>query len=746
MATQDLKRVIAAFLALASISASVALVWSSIGNEKTVFQKEESALKETGPEVGANAFVESLPERPGAEILNIGERTNEAADIDENNLTQNFLNTFIPELASQNPLGPTPTTDGKNILNLPTEKVISELLLKEIQGQKFEIDNRFTDADINISEAVSSSDIENYAKSFEALLKAKSDKFVELLGQEQTPPVIEAQRLVFDETILALKKMLVPRPLTGFHKGILSMIVNQKDIFNIVNNNLDGDPIKALLAFQSAPLIQERDFNLAKMEFSKISYLPLKKKFSLIPVANAIIAVVDNANLVKQIVNGGLLGSIIGINGGVLSGQTVFFGWVVAKKTQEEIFKKIMTAIIRMLINRLQAQLLQWVAGGGTPQFVTNWKDFLTKAGSDAAGIALGKIYPQLCSPFALKVPLTIARLQAPYEQAVSCSFGQIRNNLEAFYRDFRTGGWVSFSQVILPGGNEFGATIIALDAMTLERRRAQEAAKNEASASGGFLGIKKCIQKDLAGNCLAYNIETPGQTIGNAVAESLSWKPNEIINAQDIGQLIAALIDASITRVIKFSLAKAFSAGGGYDGYNYSTSGGYSASGGGILDENGNIIPGTGAVTPGSDIVTTQNNLIGILNEVNTTGSSTLAIYDQWFSTQPEVISLLEQVKIACSDLAQSADEKIAFLKDPVTVLEEEKAVQSMLNESLGLRTKVVNTTSSAVLYELSYEVSDLSSRMNKSYGMARNSYSDLLSLRNKADANLPDVCATPL
>ncbi len=206
----------------------------------------------------------------------------------------------------------------------------------------------------------------------------------------------------------------------------------------------------------------------------------------------------------------------------------------------------VLDTLKRRLLDMMVDQIIQWVQGGGKPQFVTNWGQFL----SDAANVATGDFIQEiglgfLCSPFSLQVQISLLPV-GRFSKQVTCTLDQIVGNIDNFFGDFRNGGWLAYTTALQPQNNYFGATLLARAELTKRKENAQVAALNEAQSGKGFLSTKSC---DANGkNCV---ITTPGDTIGNLVSKAVGSDIDYIVNAEQLSQYVSAIANAVVNRVI---------------------------------------------------------------------------------------------------------------------------------------------------------------------------------------------------
>src|SRR3989344_4576398 len=215
------------------------------------------------------------------------------------------------------------------------------------------------------------------------------------------------------------------------------------------------------------------------------------------------------------------------------------------------------------LLDMMVDQIIFWIQGGGKPKFVTDWDGFLR----DAANIAAGDFAKQLglgflCKPFNFQVQISLlptTRFSRPYD----CTLDQITDNIDNFYQNFRSGGWVTYVGSLQPRNNYFGASLLAEADLEDRKLNAQAAAQNEALAGGGFTSVKSCNEDgsnsgpDIDGDGIAGDIPTsctvtvPGQSVQALLNKSLMVPIDRILNAAHLGDYVGAIAAAITNRLI---------------------------------------------------------------------------------------------------------------------------------------------------------------------------------------------------
>jgi len=127
----------------------------------------------------------------------------------------------------------------------------------------------------------------------------------------------------------------------------------------------------------------------------------------------------------------------------------------VAKETAQTLLEWAMRFVRenlrKRLLDMMVDQIIQWIQGGGKPQFVTDWQGFLGDAANIAAGDFLQEIGAGfLCDPFNLQVQIALYPVPKFTDQ-ITCTLDQVVDNIENFYDDFRNGGWIAGNARTLP-------------------------------------------------------------------------------------------------------------------------------------------------------------------------------------------------------------------------------------------------------------------------------------------------------
>lgn len=237
-------------------------------------------------------------------------------------------------------------------------------------------------------------------------------------------------------------------------------------------------------------------------------------------------------------------------------------GWAkdAARWLKEDALKALRDAIVIRIVNMMTDQVVQWVQGGGEPRFITDWEGFLNDSFQAGVGDVINEGNLKfLCRPFNFQ--LKIALLPVPtFSERVSCTLDDIVANIQDFYDDFRNGSWIAYDSLYEPENNFWGVALMTSIAGYSEGEKQKEAAQQEAQAGKGFLSVKKCVRTGRTDpydpkteKCLEYEIVTPGDTVGQVVADAIGAPTDALVNVQGI---VSAIVNAAINRVMTEGLS----------------------------------------------------------------------------------------------------------------------------------------------------------------------------------------------
>lgn len=276
----------------------------------------------------------------------------------------------------------------------------------------------------------------------------------------------------------------------------------------------------------------------------------------------------------------------------------------VARKTCIDAINRALDLFKEIALHRLKHQILStitdqtinWINGGGKPQFITDPVAFLEEAANKAAGEVIQEIgLGRVCQPFRPKLELV---LQQPprFSRQVSCTLDKVVDNIEEFYNDFKNGGWIGYHEITKPENNYYGALSLALDEIAEREARAIAGAEQEAITGGGFTSTKICEEWTLYGtdpedgfvtkviygprgvndefdfpgpeappispgltagyvspywSCTKSSITIPGSVKPGLTINALNAQTDNIKTSTELSGYLSAIIDAGINRLI---------------------------------------------------------------------------------------------------------------------------------------------------------------------------------------------------
>lgn len=219
------------------------------------------------------------------------------------------------------------------------------------------------------------------------------------------------------------------------------------------------------------------------------------------------------------------------------------------KKALGQAFKQ---QILQALVN----DITSWIKRGYKGKvIVTDWKDLVNNAGQAAVGEFAQSIGAGfLCSPFNFQIQFLLTQ-HPDFDTKARCTLDDIVGNINNFYTDFRSGGWIAYQESWAPQNNFYGATLAAIREADRVHDEAADAAKSEGIANQGFLSQKNCVTVTLPGGGTKEQCTTtsPGSFIGNAAAETLVKTPiGAVIGADELGGYLKVIIDTALNELIK--------------------------------------------------------------------------------------------------------------------------------------------------------------------------------------------------
>jgi hypothetical protein len=248
--------------------------------------------------------------------------------------------------------------------------------------------------------------------------------------------------------------------------------------------------------------------------------------------------------------------------------------------TKDSLWPILRDLAAKKITDYITQQTLDWINNGQEPTFVSNWNQFSKDVGNiafDSVNNYLKTNGVDLCSPFVPQIQIMLQGTFIP-SQPISCSIDNFLENISNSTDMLKRGDWLSYSQVIMPENNPMGLYLISENRIYNEYMSQKEARTNEALSSSGFLGQKTCakynegtsedtIAQSCAGSqdvngcvvfytqqsCVSWDVQTPGDVAGKAVANVITSDTNWGANIQSF---TSAIINALINKLFQSGLS----------------------------------------------------------------------------------------------------------------------------------------------------------------------------------------------
>jgi len=805
MSELEIQKLISIFLGLAILVSSAVFVFSDnlVNSYKSNYEKSLNNSSQNNSENSdvKNAFVESVKDLPPSySTISLNGEFELSG-----NLTDDFASYAAREIVKANPNGPQIDENGQNITIPDIESLttnfatntLSKINLPDWDKEVNDVINKtkFVDDD-------STNTLAEYLDNFNEISQLEiidNNLLNKFESDTNTSPEIisEVAYEKISNVFNKISNLTVPKKAENFHKNFIKLLVYQKNLLSVYQK-INTDPLYVFYSIEKNQPVIDLSLENIKNESEKIkndlinqnnSSNTIKNKFGFI---NIFIFKIQKANafIVHDPGNA------------AINAATKVSSWAQLGHILYEWGRKIVTEILKdQLIHKLVQQTIRWVQGGGKPQFVTNWQQFLSDSASAGAGQALSEIYPRICQPFRPLVQVAFQNVGSVYDNYTTCTLGDIVNNLKDFYNDFKYGGWIAYGQVLNPRNNFWGELIITNDIVMQQAAQKKEAEQNDVQASKGFLSMKKCVKEKKssipiniamtmpqvpgttlqcgpvdkpglvipAGTCLVttceqYENTTPGGLAADITSQAVGNSPiARIVNAQDITALVSALVNSGLNKLIQagqnglVNLFNGGSSGGGTpSGQNIVTDVNDPCFGEVIGSESYNECRG---VTGGNGLYKTDNalqqtNLLQQAKSILKQLQGNISSDNEWLDTASSTQAKLEQIGGCvsqiplCPDLSTEAcalNTKIEDLKNTVT-----KELLTLQQDIQNIQTIITELDNSGELaIERLNEITQELSRFNDtSINAPDERLSKLQRLQDAINENISgsQQCQTPL
>ena len=352
-------------------------------------------------------------------------------------------------------------------------------------------------------------------------------------------------------------------------------------------------------------------------------------------------------------------------------------------------------AIAKRIIAKMTGSLVTWINTGfkGKPAFIKDLGGFLLEAADEAAGDyidKLGGIGSFICSPFKLDIQIALSlqyqasRENKPYE---GCTLSGIKSNLKDFVEgNFEDGGWEDWFEITSKPEKytPYGQLLKAQAGLHASLINAEGKELTMANWGQGFLSGKTCQAVTGPDGSAAPDkctVTKPGTTIANSLNKALGVGQDELVTADEINEILAALIGQLANKAITGAAGLlGLSAGTGqtYSGFN---GGSYVSA---LNQESSAIVDG--AIDSGGELFTEGMN---VQEEYNALANAYLPLLAAVAadSTSPDQAEAAIEYNNALSIIS-----KTNYDLDAITMLKDE--YDTLLAEAQNPSTSLARTT----------------------------------------------------
>ena len=352
-------------------------------------------------------------------------------------------------------------------------------------------------------------------------------------------------------------------------------------------------------------------------------------------------------------------------------------------------------AIAKRIIAKMTGSLVTWINTGfkGKPAFIKDLGGFLLEAADEAAGDyidKLGGIGSFICSPFKLDIQIALSlqyqasRENKPYE---GCTLSGIKSNLQDFVQgNFEDGGWEDWFEITSKPEKytPYGQLLKAQAGLKASLINAEGKELTMANWGQGFLSGKTCQAVTGPDGSAAPDkctVTKPGTTIANSLNKALGVGQDELVTADEINEILAALIGQLANKAITGAAGLlGLSAGTGqtYSGFN---GGSYVSA---LNQESSAIVDG--AIDSGGELFTEGMN---VQEEYNALANAYLPLLAAVAadSTSPDQAEAAIEYNNALSIIS-----KTNYDLDAITMLKDE--YDTLLAEAQNPSTSLARTT----------------------------------------------------
>ncbi|MBY0309705.1 hypothetical protein K2Q16_00980 [Patescibacteria group bacterium] len=219
-------------------------------------------------------------------------------------------------------------------------------------------------------------------------------------------------------------------------------------------------------------------------------------------------------------------------------------------------------AAAKNILSMIQRDIVRWINSGfqGSPAFIQDLGGFITNIADETAGQLIQEIGGPLsfvCSPFQLDVRIAVASAynRTRDKNARRCTLTGALQNIQNFIGgDMNQGGWDSWIRIVHQPQSytPLGSALDASAELGIRIRTAQGREVNLLNWGGGFMSSKVCeTVPGPSGDEEKCRVSTPGNVIANQLNRSLGLGDESLIAADQINEIIGALMQQMVKQVL---------------------------------------------------------------------------------------------------------------------------------------------------------------------------------------------------
>lgn len=262
---------------------------------------------------------------------------------------------------------------------------------------------------------------------------------------------------------------------------------------------------------------------------------------------------------------------------GILSSNLASLGINTAQWSVTNILNGLAWAAAKNILSAIQRDIVRWINSGfqGSPAFIQDLGGFITNVADQTMGQLIQELGGPLsfvCSPFQLDVRIAVATAynRTRDRNTRRCTLSGALQNIQNFIGgDMAQGGWDSWIRIVHQPQTytPFGSTLDATAEAGIRIRTAQGQQINILNWAGGFMSSRVCeTVVGPNGPEQRCRISTPGNVIATQLNRSLGLGDDALIQADQINEIIGALMQQMVKQVIT-GASGLLGAGGGQGG-----------------------------------------------------------------------------------------------------------------------------------------------------------------------------------